>query len=122
MNKPTYPQAQAKLTVIFDDNPDRPIEVILSGTAEGIERLCHLHHSEDGLRVVGVELIDQPVEADHSAVAPPTQPKTLPSDLAEALATLSACFDHLGDVDLQPIRDAVRGVEDNIRNIKWNKQ
>ena len=112
MTKPT-PQAQAKLTVIFDDNPDRPIEVILSGTAEGIDRLCHLYHSEDGLRVVGVERIDQPVETEHSAVAP--------SDLTEALATLSACFDHLVDVDLQPIRDAVRGVEENIRNIEWDK-
>ena len=121
MNKPTYPQAQAKLTVIFDDKPDRPIEMILSGTAEGIDRLCHLYHSEDGLRVVGVELIDQPVETEHSAVAPPTHPKTSHSDLTEALATLSVCFDHLADVDLQPIRDAVRGVEDNIRNIKWNK-
>jgi hypothetical protein len=113
MNKPTYPQAQAKLTVIFDGNPDRPIEMILSGTTEGMDRLCHLYHSGGiapelvgGLRVVGVERIDQPVEA---------------SDLTEALATLSACFDHLADVDLQPIRDAVRGVEDNIRNIKWNK-
>jgi hypothetical protein len=120
MTEPT-PQAQAKLTVIFDDNPDRPIEMILSGTAEGIDRLCHLYHSEDGLRVVGVELIDQPVETEHSAVAPPTHPKTSHSDLTEALATLSVCFDHLADVDLQPIRDAVRGVEENIRNIKWDK-
>jgi hypothetical protein len=65
MTKPT-PQAQAKLTVIFADNPDRPIEVILSGTAEGIDRLCHLYHSGGiapelvgGLRVVGVERIQQ---------------------------------------------------------------
>ena len=119
MTKPT-PPTQAKLTVIFDDNPDRPIEMILSGTAEGIDRLCHLYHSGGiapelvgGLRVVGVELIDQPVETEHSAVAH--------SDLTEALATLSACFDHLADVDLQPIRDTVRGVEENIRNIEWDK-
>jgi hypothetical protein len=39
------------------------------------------------------------------------------ADVNEALATLSACFDHLGDVDWQPIRDAVRGVEENIRNL-----
>ena len=123
MTKPT-PQAQAKLTVIFADNPDRLIEMILSGTAEGIDRLCHLYHSGGiapelvgGLRVVGVELIDQPVETEHSAVAPPTQPKTLPSELTEALAPLSACFDHLADVDLQPIRDAVQAVEENIRNL-----
>jgi hypothetical protein len=60
MTKPT-PQAQAKLTVIFDDKPDRPIEMILSGTAEGIDRLCHLYHSGDGLRVVGVERCDTPI-------------------------------------------------------------
>jgi cation transport regulator ChaC len=53
------------------------------------------------------------------AISETTKPS--PSDLTEALATLSACFDHLADVDWQPIRDAVRGVEENIRNIEWDK-